>query len=53
MRPTPGAQRLPAPAPLPTLQRREDDAFASGLWHGFVIGAVVGLAAAVLVGWLR
>ena len=46
-------QRLGAPTPLPTLHDAEQAAFRSGWWNGMVVGFVLGMATAVLLGWLR
>lgn len=51
-KPTTG-QRLGAPTPLPTLHDAEQAAFRSGWWNGKVVGFVLGMATAVLLGWLR
>lgn len=45
--------RLGAPTPLPTLHDAEQAAFRSGWWNGKVVGFVLGMATAVLLGWLR
>lgn len=48
--------RLRAPAPLPRLRTTDADAhaaWAAGWWSGKVTGFVLGLGAAVLMGWLR
>ncbi len=45
--------RLGAPTPLPTLQDAERAAWTAGWWNGKVVGFVLGMATAVLLGWLR
>lgn len=47
-------QHLRKPNALPTLRSQEADAaWNAGWWHGKVIGFFLGLATAVLLGWLR
>ena len=42
------------PTPLPQLQSGEAKAaWTAGWWHGQIIGFVLGLGAAVLLGWLK
>lgn len=41
------------PTPLPTLQDAERAAWTAGWWNGKVVGFVLGMATAVLLGWLR
>lgn len=51
-----GSNRTPMrkPAPLPTVGGGEvKAAWTAGWWHGQVIGFVLGMAAAVLLGWLK
>ena len=51
-----GSNRTPMrkPAPLPTVRGSETQAaWTSGWWHGKVIGYVLGLGTAVLLGWLK
>ena len=45
--------RLGTPTPLPTLHDAEQAAFRTGWWNGKVVGFVLGMATAVLLGWLR
>ena len=44
--------RLHKPAALPRM-REAQAAWTAGWWQGKVTGFVLGLAAAVLLGWLR
>lgn len=46
--PPPGRTHTPA-----TLHDAEQAAFRSGWWNGKVVGFVLGMATAVLLGWLR
>ncbi len=41
------------PTPLPTLSTDADAAWLTGWWSGKVIGFALGLATAVLLGWLK
>ena len=47
------APRMPSPSRLPCVGDEAKAAFASGWWHGKVVGFCLGLGAAVLLGWLR
>lgn len=50
----PAHQHLGKPAPLPTLRSQDSDAaWVAGWWQGTVTGFMLGLGAAVLLGWLR
>ncbi len=46
-------QRLPQPGALPHITDEPAREFARGWWAGIAVGAVNGLALAVLLGWLR
>lgn len=47
-------QHLRKPTALPTLRSQTADAaWTTGWWQGIVIGICLGMAAAVLLGWLR
>lgn len=45
--------RMRTPTPLPSVADETAAAFRAGLSNGMVIGGVLGLALAVLAGWLR
>lgn len=45
--------RMQRPTPLPGVARDADAAWLVGWWQGKVVGVALGLAAAVLLGWLR
>ncbi len=47
------ARRLPVPAALPSITDSAARAWSRGWWAGITVGAVNGLAVAVLAGWLR
>ncbi|KQR55653.1 hypothetical protein [Acidovorax sp. Leaf160] len=46
-------RRLPAPAELPRISDTAARAWSRGWWAGITVGAVNGMAVAVLAGWLR
>lgn len=46
-------QRLRAPAALPQITDTPAREFSRGWWAGIAVGAVNGVALAVLAGWLR
>lgn len=45
--------RLGAPSRIPTVQQAAQVEWAAGWWAGIVVGFVIGLGAAVLIGVLR
>ncbi|CAN7407810.1 hypothetical protein LJR074_002575 [Acidovorax sp. LjRoot74] len=50
----PAHQHLRKPTALPTLRSQNADAaWTVGWWQGTVTGFMLGLGAAVLLGWLR
>lgn len=46
-------QQLHTAAPPPSMHDETRAAFTAGWWNGKLVGFVLGLATAVLLGWLR